>query len=118
MSRTAEIKLTVNLDDDNLPTRIEWEATEGPVEGPMPCQSMMLSLWDSDKKTTAAIYLWTKDTTIEDMNIYFYQVLQKMADTYLRATSDADTARMIQEFGDGFGNAKGLIDEGARSDMQ
>ena len=69
MSRTAEIKLTVELDDDNLPTDIRWQATEASQPGPMPCQAMLLSLWDSEGKTTAAIDLWTKDMTVEDMNL-------------------------------------------------
>jgi gliding motility-associated protein GldC len=108
MLRTAEIKLTVDLDGDDLPTRIEWQASEGQESGPASCQSMMLSLWDSENKTTAAIDLWTKDTTIDDMNLYFYQVIHKMADTYLRATKNADVADSIHEFGERFGETLGL----------
>lgn len=108
MSRTAEIKLKVELDGDNLPTRIEWQATEAKSGGPVPCQSMMLSLWNGEDKTTAAIDLWTKDTTIDDMNLHFYQVFHKMADTYLRATKNSDVARLIHEFGDGFGETLGI----------
>lgn len=108
-SRTAEIKLTVDLDDEDLPTRIEWQASEGQENGPVSCQSMMLSVWDSEKKTTAAIDLWVKDMTIDDMNLYFYQVIHKMADTYRRATKNADLADSIHEFGDEFGEALGLI---------
>lgn len=107
-SRTAEIKVTVNLDGDNLPTHIEWQASEAKDDGPAPVQSVMLSLWDSDRKTTAAIDLWTKDTTVDDMNLHFYQVFHKMADTYLRATKNADVANRIHEFGDGFGDSLGL----------
>ena len=108
MLRTAEIKLTVDLDGDDLPTRIEWQASEGQENGPASCQSMMLSLWDSENKTTAAIDLWTKDTTIDDMNLYFYQVIHKMADTYLRATKNAEVADSIHEFGERFGETLGL----------
>ena len=108
MSRTAEIKVTVDLDDDSLPTRIEWQATEAREDGPMPCDSLMLSMWDSERKTSAAIELWTKDTTIDDMNLHFYQMFHKMADTYLRATSNEELAKQIQEFGDGFGESLGL----------
>lgn len=109
MSRTAEIKVTVELDGDNLPTRIEWQASDGPGEGPRPCQSVMLSLWNSEDKTTAAIDLWTKDTTIDDMNLYFYQVIHKMADTYQRATKNTDIANRIHEFGRVFGDILGLM---------
>lgn len=109
MSRTAQIKLTIDLDTDNLPLNIEWEASEAGGDGPKRCQSVMLSLWDSEDKTTAAIDLWTKGITVDDMNLYFYQVFHKMADTYLRATKNNDVAKLITEFGDDFGNTLGLI---------
>ena len=108
MSRTAEINVTIDLDSNNLPIKIQWQATDAKEGGPMPCQSVMLSLWDSDKKTTAAIDLWTKETSVDDMNLHFYQVFHKMADTYLRATKNSDVARLIHEFGDGFGERLGL----------
>lgn len=108
MSRTAEITLKVDLDGDNLPTRIEWQATEAKSDGPVPCQSMMLSLWDSEHKTTAAIDLWVKDATIDDMNLHFYQTFHKMADTYLRATKNSEVAKLIHAFGDGFGDKLGI----------
>ena len=113
MSRTAEIKLTVDLDSENLPTRIEWQASAGQEHGPITCESMMLSVWDSENKTTAAIDLWIKDTSIEDLNIYFYQVIHKMADTYLRATKNAEIADSIHKFGESFADNLGLLNRGA-----
>ena len=109
MSRTAEIKLNVDLDGDDLPTRIEWQASDTRDQGPKPCQSMMLSLWDNESKSTVAIDLWTRDTTIDDMNLHFYQVFHKMAETYLRATNNTDVADLIHEFGNGFGDRLGLV---------
>ncbi|MCH2578636.1 MAG: hypothetical protein MK003_09815 [Pseudomonadales bacterium] len=109
MSRTAEIKMTVDLDGDNVPTRIEWEASEGQEGGPILCESMMLSVWDSENKTTAAIDLWIKDTTIDDINIYFYQVIHKMADTYLKATKNSEISNSIHEFGESFGTSLGIL---------
>ena len=108
MSRTAEIKVTVDLDGDKLPTRIEWQATESKDDGPIPCDSLMLSMWDSSRKSSVAIDLWTTDATIDDMNLHFYQMFHKMADTYLRATSNSEMANQIHEFGDGFGESLGL----------
>lgn len=108
MSRTAEIRVIVDLDDDDLPTRIEWQATEAKSDEPVPCQSIMFSAWDSKKKTSAAIDLWTKDTTVDDMNMHFYQVFHKMADTYLRATRNEEVAERIRRFGDSFGESSGL----------
>ena len=107
-SRKAEIKLTIMLDADKLPTHIEWFATDSRTDRPQVCQSMMLSLWDAQNKSTAAIDLWTREATIEDMNLYFFQVFHKMADTYLRATKNAAVANSIHEFGDEFGATLGL----------
>ena len=112
MSRTAEIKLTVDLDNADLPTRIEWHASEGQENGPIACDSMMLSVWDSENRTTAAIDLWIKDTSVEDLNIHFYQVIHKMADTYLRATRNQEIADSIHQFGEGFGEKLGLLKQG------
>ena len=107
-ARTAEIKLRVDLDGENLPTRIEWEASEARPAGPQLCQSMMLTLWDSEKQTTAAIDLWTRDMTVAEMNLHFYQAFHKMADAYLRATKNSNVAQSIHAFGDGFGKSLGL----------
>lgn len=107
-SRTAEIRVTVDLDTDNVATRIQWQAAEAPGGGPAACQSMMLSFWDSGRKTTAAIDLWTRDMTVDDMNVFFYQVLHKMADTYLRATKNESMAQTIHELGNRFGDGLGL----------
>jgi gliding motility-associated protein GldC len=109
MSRNAEINLRVDLDEQDRPTRIEWDATEAQDAGPKSCQSMMLSLWDNEAQTTVAIDLWTRDTTIDDMNLHFYQVIHKLADTYQRATNNAELAERIHEFGREFGDAVGLV---------
>ena len=77
-------------------------------EGFVSCQTVMLSLWDSDNNTTASIDLWTKEITIDDMNLHFHQMLHKMADTYLRATNNPDMAKEIHSFADGFGSKLGL----------
>jgi gliding motility-associated protein GldC len=106
-SRTAEIRVTVELDADNLATRIAWQATEAADARAQKCEAMMLSVWDSEKKSTAAIDLWTRDMTVDDMNSFVYQVLHKMADTYLRATKNSALAQSIHEFGDKFGQTFG-----------
>ena len=115
MSRTAEIKLTVELDDDDVPAQIVWEASEARDAGPTPCRAMMLSLWDGDRKTIAAIDLWIKDMTIDDMNLYFYQAIHKMADTYLRATKNSDVAKSMHEFAEKLGSNTGFAKDGSGS---
>ncbi|MBH97828.1 MAG: gliding motility protein GldC [Rhodospirillaceae bacterium] len=115
MSRTAEIRLTVDLDEDNIPTEIYWEASEAQASGPTQCQAMQLSLWDTERKTIAAIDLWAKDTTVDDMNLYFYQAIHQMADTYYKATHNQDVSKLIHEFGEGFGGTVGLVSNQSKS---
>ncbi|MDD9999796.1 MAG: hypothetical protein OXQ89_18810 [Rhodospirillaceae bacterium] len=118
MSRTAEIKLTVDLDQENVPVAIAWEASEAKSDGPTPCQSMMLSLWDADRRTMAAIDLWSRDTTVDDMNLFFYQAFHQMAETYQRATRNSELAKLIHEFGERFGGSVGLVGNGAANGRQ
>jgi len=44
--KTAEIKLTIQLDDNNIPENILWESTDSKNKEALPVQAMMLSLWD------------------------------------------------------------------------
>jgi len=113
MSRTAEIRLTVDLDEQNVPAQILWEASEAKDSGPKSCRSMMLSLWDGERKTIAAIDLWVKEMTIDDMNLFFYQQIHQMADTYQRATQNTGLAKSIHEFGERFGGSAGLESNGS-----
>ena len=39
---------------------------------------------------------------VEEMDIFFHQVLKKMSDTYLRSTSNNDVAKFISEFSEKF----------------
>ncbi len=98
MPRTSEIKFTIQLDDKKLPQHIHWEATDAGFDGKKPCGSMMISLWDKDEKVTMGIDLWTKEMLVEDMNVHFYQIFNKMAGTYLRATNNNEVAKMIEDF--------------------
>ena len=102
MSKISEIKMTVRLDDKNNPEKIEWEATDSQFEGKKHAKTLLLSLWDEKENVTLGIDLWTKEMTVNDMNIHFHQVLLKMADTFERSTHNKEAASMIRDFGNDF----------------
>lgn len=102
MLKTSKINFTVELDEKNMPQKIEWEATEAKFDGKKECKAMLLSIWDKEDNVTLAIDLWTKEMLVDDMNIFFLQVFRKMADTYLRSTSNNDISKFIREFSDKF----------------
>lgn len=102
MIKKSEIKFTISLDEDKQPLAIEWHAEDSGMEGVKACKSLMISMWDDQEKSTLRIDLWTKDMMINEMQRFFYESLSSMADSYLRATNDEDTAAELREFSDKF----------------
>ena len=104
MPKISNINLAVELDEKNMPTKIEWEATDANFVGKKESKAMMLSIWDKNENLTLAIDLWTKDMLVNEMNIFFLQTFKKMADTYLRSTSNNEISKFIRDFSDKFAN--------------
>ena len=101
--KKSEIKFTVELDEKNLPNKIRWNASDANFDGDKECKPIQISVWDKTEKTTLGIDLWTNEMMVDDMNVHFYQIFQKMADTYLRSTSNNDISKMIKDFAEDFG---------------
>ncbi|MFN5885997.1 MAG: hypothetical protein ACK445_11720, partial [Bacteroidota bacterium] len=45
ITKTSKIKFDVNLDKENLPVSIHWEADDADIEGKQEAKAMILSLW-------------------------------------------------------------------------
>ena len=84
---TSEIKIQVDLNENNLPIEMRWEA-EGSDMNKSMTSAFLLSLWDPNEKNTMKIDLWTKDMSIEEMKQFFHQSLLSMADTFEKATGE------------------------------
>jgi gliding motility-associated protein GldC len=105
----SEIKFKVTLDDERVPVSIGWSATDSGVEGTKPCNATLMSIWDPKENTTLRIDLWTKDMLVDDMKRFFYENFVTMADTYLRATNDAEATQEIRKFAEAFGKKSGVM---------
>ena len=101
MSVKKEIKFTIDLDEQNMPTSIRWEATDG-ANTPEECASLMIHMWDPKVQNSMSIDLWTRTMLVDHMNIHFFHQLMKMADTYGRATGNQEGAVKIREFAKDF----------------
>ncbi len=97
MERQHDIRLRVVMDDDGV-TDIRWEADDAPETGEQEAKAMLLALWDADARNAMRIDLWTEDMTVEDMNDFFFQTFLTLADTYQRATRDAEVMSDIKHF--------------------
>ena len=108
MRKTSQINLYINLDEKKMPEKIEWEADDSQLSGPKESKTMMLSLWDKKENVTFSIDLWTKEMTVNEMQLHFYQMLIKMADTFQRATNNSEVAGMIRRFSLDFAKQTGI----------
>ncbi len=111
MSKISKIDFSIELDDNKMPEKIEWEASDAGFEGKKSSSTLMISLWDINEKSTLAIDLWTKEMLVDDMNIHFFQMLTKMADTYRRATQNNEIAQLIENFAKQFASNLNLVKE-------
>ena len=105
----SKIIFNVTLDNERVPEKITWTATDSGMDGVKPCNTMMVSMWDPAEHTTMRIDLWTKDMMVEDMKRFFFENFMTMADTYMRATNDAEGSKDIKRFAEGFGKKAGIV---------
>jgi len=96
--KTSEINFKVVTDINHLPEQITWHATDSGMDGENECKSMMLAIWDAQNQNTLKIDLWTKDMTVEEMKLFFYQTMLSMSASLERATGDSSSATDIREF--------------------
>ena len=99
--KTSDIKITVGLDENNVPNKLLWTAQDGGIEQEE-AKALLLSVWDSKAKETLRIDLWTKDMPVDEMKQFFHQTLVAMADTFQRATADEKMSDIMRDFCDYF----------------
>jgi len=97
----SEIKLGIELDENRVPEKLSWSAIEGGVDSEE-AKAFMLSVWDSNEKSTKCIELWTKDMPVDEMKIFFHQTLMSMTETFQRATGDEKMSATMKDFCDYF----------------
>ncbi|MEX2640830.1 MAG: gliding motility protein GldC [Balneolales bacterium] len=112
---TKEIKITVELDDDQVPGKIAWEADDsGKKEKIENCRAMILSMWDHTRKDTLRLDLWTRDMTQDEMKIFFYETLRSMADTLEKSVSDERIAGDMKDFCEYFAKKMEIVTQKPR----
>ena len=108
--RKVEVKLSVELDDENIPTSITWASDDPPSNGvPSNAKAFALSVFDEKELETLKIDLWTRKFEVGEMNRMTYYTLKSMADSYFRATNNADMANDIARFAQYFGEELGIL---------
>lgn len=86
--RKSDIHFTVELDNNNVPERILWDATEKPEGGNSETKSISLALWDHTQRNTLRIDLWAKDMPVDDMKRFYIDCIGGLSQSVLSATGD------------------------------
>jgi gliding motility-associated protein GldC len=102
--KQSSINIDVVLDEEKVPSRISWKASDGPADKARLAKALMLAFWDGADKTALRIDLWTKDMMVDEMADFYYQTLVTMADSYLRATQQNELAGDMKQFAREFYN--------------
>jgi gliding motility-associated protein GldC len=98
----STISIQVELAEDKMPESIHWMAPDGGVPDLQKAKAILLGLWDGEEKSALRIDLWTSKMMVDEMNDFFYQTFFGMADTYLRATKNAEIAAEMKQFAKSF----------------
>lgn len=96
-TKQTEIKFQIDLDENNIPEKMNWSATDGQEEAKA-CEAVMLSIWDKADNTALRIDLWTKDLLMDEMKMFIHQTMVTLADTYQRSTNDDKLAGDMRDF--------------------
>lgn len=94
----STITIDVDLDEQKVPQKITWNATDSSTEMKQDAKAMCVAFWDGADKTALRIDLWTKDMMVDEMADFFYQMFSTMADTYQKATQQKDLAEEVRSF--------------------
>ena len=106
--QTSDINIKIGLNEEKLPVRIDWEASDNPAGAQM-AKAMLLAFFDDETKDTLKIDLWTTEMQVMEMDRFFFQTLRGLADTYFRATQNNEMAADMQRFVHYFGEKTGII---------
>ena len=86
--RNSEINFKIALDDNSIPEKIEWNATDKPNDAASETRAIAISLWDEEQRNTMRMDLWTKEMTVTEMKRFCVDSIGGLADTIRNATSD------------------------------
>ena len=108
----SSININVHTDENKIPDAITWNATDTTADNDQKAKAMMLSFWDGAEKTALRIDLWTKDMPVDEMKRFFYETLQTMGDSFLKATGEKLIIEDLRDYCAHFADKMGINTKG------
>lgn len=98
--KKSEINIQVELDSNNLPKNIKWDATDKEGDGMESTKSLSLNIWDNLNHSTLRIDLWTEEMSVVEMKRFYIDIIGGMAQTVLSSTGDEYMSEEMKELCD------------------
>ena len=95
--KETEIIIKVRLDSNNIPEEIYWSAPDGGMKDEQ-SKAILLSFWDSAKKETLKMDLWTKEMPIDEMKSFMLQTFVSIKNSISKATGDENLVNLVDDF--------------------
>lgn len=105
----STIKFDVLMDENMVPTNINWKAQDSDKSGENNSKAAMLAIWDEEENNTLRIDLWTKSMMVDEMKKFTCQNIITLADSFERATGEQAVANEIREFGKSIAQKLGVL---------
>lgn len=93
----SQINIDVELDDQKIPEKIQWSASDHNEGKAEPSEAFSLSIWDPGQKNTLRIDLWTKEMQVHEMKQFCIDSIGGFAQTILNATGDEYISTELRE---------------------
>ncbi len=97
--RHSEINFKVHLDENRVPEKIFWDATENPNEGINETLAINLNIWDQYHKGLLGINLWTKDMSTDEMKHFAVDIIGNLRQMIADSTGDEKIILYLEEAG-------------------
>lgn len=95
--KKSEIKFSIELDANNIPEKIFWEATDNPNGRKEETKAIALAIWDQEQHASLRMDLWAKDMPVDDMKLFYLETIGGMADSLLTSTGDEVMSSSMKE---------------------
>ena len=108
--KKSNISIEVTLDENKIPEKIFWSAPDGGIKR-KECKALLMSFWDNENEETLKMDLWVKTMPIDQMQLFFYQTLLSMSDSFYNATKDEKMTQSLRDFCKYFGEKLKVINK-------
>ena len=95
----SEINFEIQLDNDRVPEKIFWDATENPNEGINETKAISISVWDHYHRGLLGINLWTKDMPVDEMNHFAIDMIGNLVQMLRDSTQDDKMIEILEDAG-------------------